>query len=391
MGYRLRPFTMAVRDNSTQQFIDVGLLGSDVDADVEDLRNEVDSISRHALYLGNSYAMGGGSTSDHDGIFAKTKDLFESAYLFGDGGVGFLTYTNHSVTFDTLLTRAINSGQFDDDEITDVIIIGAWGETQAWKANSTGYVNNLKTAATDLVTRVHTLFPNLKRLVYTFAETRAIHNIPNTSEGTSYYSEPYHINLILEKYLPRCGIEYIGWIGWHIFMMPEMVSSDHYHPNDAGYTTLAAAFKSAYCGTMIYPTHSSTINTNQNGITNGTTMVVTVDLTPHEAIVNVKSIVLGAGTTPAQYTYCKFIDFSSSNYMPPYAGRFVVSDPVIGIGSVAVHYNTQGPDQFLYMKLYLREDSGETYIQGLTYGQFTISNILNTLVSNPQIRIKYAA
>lgn len=33
MGYRVKPFTMRVRNNSTQEFEDVSLLGSDVDAD----------------------------------------------------------------------------------------------------------------------------------------------------------------------------------------------------------------------------------------------------------------------------------------------------------------------------------------------------------------------
>lgn len=37
MGYRVKPFTMSVRNNSTQEFVDVGLLGSDVDANVEEL------------------------------------------------------------------------------------------------------------------------------------------------------------------------------------------------------------------------------------------------------------------------------------------------------------------------------------------------------------------
>lgn len=33
MGYRVKPFTMSVRNNSTQEFVDVGLLGSDVDGE----------------------------------------------------------------------------------------------------------------------------------------------------------------------------------------------------------------------------------------------------------------------------------------------------------------------------------------------------------------------
>lgn len=42
MGYRVKPFTMSVRNNSTQQFIDVGLLGSDVEIDINKLREEVE-------------------------------------------------------------------------------------------------------------------------------------------------------------------------------------------------------------------------------------------------------------------------------------------------------------------------------------------------------------
>lgn len=42
MGYRVKPFTMAVRDNSTQEFVDVGLLGSDVDADISALNAKID-------------------------------------------------------------------------------------------------------------------------------------------------------------------------------------------------------------------------------------------------------------------------------------------------------------------------------------------------------------
>ena len=45
MGYRLKPFTMSVRNNSTQEFVDVGLLGSDVDADIADLRSDLNAES----------------------------------------------------------------------------------------------------------------------------------------------------------------------------------------------------------------------------------------------------------------------------------------------------------------------------------------------------------
>lgn len=41
MGYRVKPFTMAVRDNSTQEFIDVGLLVPDVNDDVVMIKNRM--------------------------------------------------------------------------------------------------------------------------------------------------------------------------------------------------------------------------------------------------------------------------------------------------------------------------------------------------------------
>lgn len=63
MGYRVKPFTMAVRDNSTQQFIDVGLLGSDVDADVEYLINSVAYANVKAYG-----AVGDGITDDSNAV-----------------------------------------------------------------------------------------------------------------------------------------------------------------------------------------------------------------------------------------------------------------------------------------------------------------------------------
>ena len=65
MGYRVKPFTMAVRDNSTQQFIDVGLLGSDVDADVEYLINSVAYANVKAYG-----AVGDGITDDSNAVRA---------------------------------------------------------------------------------------------------------------------------------------------------------------------------------------------------------------------------------------------------------------------------------------------------------------------------------
>lgn len=69
MGYRVKPFTMAVRDNSTQEFVDVGLLGSDVAQDIEELEDKLDK--RAPWVTPEEFgAVGDGVTDDSNAINA---------------------------------------------------------------------------------------------------------------------------------------------------------------------------------------------------------------------------------------------------------------------------------------------------------------------------------
>lgn len=53
MGYKVKPFTMRVRNNSTQEFEDVGLLEADVAADFLKIEKEIDDLSNYADIIGN--------------------------------------------------------------------------------------------------------------------------------------------------------------------------------------------------------------------------------------------------------------------------------------------------------------------------------------------------
>lgn len=73
MGYRVKPFTMSVRNNSTQEFVDVGLLGSDVDADIQELQENVDSLEQKTDWFVTPEmfgAEGDGTTDDSTAIQA---------------------------------------------------------------------------------------------------------------------------------------------------------------------------------------------------------------------------------------------------------------------------------------------------------------------------------
>lgn len=92
-----------------------------------DINNTNKKYERNALYIGNSYTAGVGSTSGDEGLFDLTKDLFDNAYKKTGSGTGFLTYTNHeNDTFNILLNNAINDNTIDNNSITDIIVIGAW-------------------------------------------------------------------------------------------------------------------------------------------------------------------------------------------------------------------------------------------------------------------------
>lgn len=220
------------------------------DKRADDLQSEIDNFDTHeyrnAIYIGNSYCKGVGSTDDNTGLFALTKDkLYDNAYLKYGSGTGFTAYNSqHTTTFRTLLQQAIDDTNIDNDTITDINFVCAWGEARGISLLET-YTADVLSEMNQIMTLVNANFPNIKRVNVVNSETR-----PELNYDESYYYQLYDIHRDLQILCARSGMIYCGWIGFENLLNSDLFSSDRGHPNDAGYQRLAGYFVEAILGTF---------------------------------------------------------------------------------------------------------------------------------------------
>lgn len=300
-------------DGTLENIINQEIFG-DIQQRITDLETSVsesiETLERNALYIGNSYTDGYGSTSGSDGLFNLTKNLFSSAYKKTSGGIGFLSYSEHNDTFLTMLQNAINDDNIPNDEITDIIIIGAWGDTRALheSTNFSTYSGNVQNAIISFRTLAENNFPNLKRICYTLAESRA----QKVIDSSSLFDDAFWIHNRLGQLLPKNGIEYIGWIGFNILLQSTYFSSDHYHPNNNGYRFLASMLKTALNGNIHYVPIKRLWGGRETKITPGSQLGGFITLTPDRADFNIQSITLAEGSTPDHSENMELFNFANN-------------------------------------------------------------------------------
>ncbi len=213
------------------------------------LNDSIDTVKGTAIYIGNSYTDGVGST-DRTGLYARTKDLFNKSYKYAGSGSGFIdTSRSEGPNFLTLLKRAIDEPKIDNSKITHLIVIGAWGES---RIIADGKIAELRQGINDFCKLAERNFPNLTRMVYFYAESRVQNYIGNSSFGNEM---AVHVNR--GWLFSQTKMEYMGWGGFNILFNTNCFSQDGYHPNDTGYAILASAFKAAFNGNLQYKPFNS--------------------------------------------------------------------------------------------------------------------------------------
>lgn len=343
---------------------------------------------RKAIYLGNSYTGGTGSTSGSDGLFAKTKDLFDDARMYIGSGIGFLQYTDHTSTFNSQLTHAITVAEIPLEEVTDIIILSAWGDTLSLKAQGAStFASNIVQAMNALVANAKQYYPNLKQIKLALVETRSHCTISGTSEGDSYYNEPFETHQMFKAFASRCGIDYVGWIGFETFMMANMLSSDHTHPNDLGYETLGTSLRAAltghYSSRIAHTSFEVPCAITTNSVIRGT-----LDICADWCDISIDTVDIKAGNTAAQYSDIVLINFDSSisnNYLT----LPCLFEKNIRSGGVEVLPGGVVADGIGYRTTFYKGTNGAGKIYGTSYKYATLSNLNNSPVVGGNLHLPF--
>lgn len=208
-----------------------------------DLKDYKNSLKTFALYFGNSYSRGVGS-SNNKGLYALTKDIYDDSKLYSGDGTGFVDYGEHANdTFLTHLEHAINDTSYDHNKVTHINIIGAWGESrEIAKDGAIEGAKKIGDAIQGFMGLVKQHFPNCKEVNYAWCEIRyfyqqSLYGIDNTARSE------WLVNSVMSKACEQLGMRYLGWCGWNWNFSNYYVSADKYHPNDSGYSKIAECLK----------------------------------------------------------------------------------------------------------------------------------------------------
>ena len=257
----------------------------------------------YALYLGNSYVGGVGSSSGN-GIYSLTRDMFYKYDYKASSGCGFNLTTLSTQTFQNLIEE-FNSDLSDEEKksVTHILVFSAMGDSRYVKENNIKSFSGLVRSVKTFVDYCKLHFPNAKVYI-SFCDT-VLNDTINSDT-----------NMICSTFVHECfklislqiGFLYNGWIGWNGNRNQYCISSDGYHPNDRGYAELSTAFKEAMEGRYEYMQKQYKYTTS---LGNGEFII-----NANPDIVVISNVKLNAGVEITDGTEYELFDFSDTVGMP---------------------------------------------------------------------------
>lgn len=271
-----------------------------------DLANYKNSLKTFALYFGNSYSRGVGSTNGN-GLYTLTKDIYDDSKLYSGDGTGFIDYGEHANdTFLTHLEDAINDTSYDHKKVTHINIIGAWGESrEIAKDGAILGTRKIGDAIQAFMGLVKQHFPNCKEVNYAWCEIRyfyqqSLFNINNTARSE------WLVNSIMSKECEQLGMHYLGWCSWNWNFSKYYVSEDRYHPNDSGYSKIAQCLKNQLQHGSI--TYTSSIQHKDISDADGNTAEISYIVNPYSCILTVLKLNLKKSSNRLSFDLSALLD-----------------------------------------------------------------------------------
>ena len=220
---------------------------SAVNSTINTVGNRINNKPTKALYIGNSY------TYYPNGLYSKTRHLFDDAIEYHSDGAGFQTYTNHSTTFNDLINDAYSSMTATQRAaVTHVIIISAIGDAR-WIHNQpyTGEQKHnrfldISNVANTTAANAKTKFPNAEIFIYQ-ADFVATGTYLNGSSSLGYCNMS-DMAIVCKgfEYAPKY-FQFLGWGGWNLnHYLNDNIMDGSVHPNNLGFTMLATQFINAF-------------------------------------------------------------------------------------------------------------------------------------------------
>lgn len=223
------------------------------------LEANIASKESSVLIIGNSYSVGFDATSEQHSLRYNLGDTFDHVSAYGESAAGFVKHyaDGHDKSFSEMLTTWANKpfgGQTAED-ITHVIFNIAVGDSYALvKMGYSSYTDAFKAAVQDCVTKVKTLFPNIKRIGVMYMDSLSKTTRKFTdSDGAEYYvnlQDMIQLYNFIRPYLVNdMHIDFYGWCGWSLIATKFMTNSDNIHPTPIdGYNAMVQSWKQCYRG-----------------------------------------------------------------------------------------------------------------------------------------------
>lgn len=367
---------------------DVEALESSTAKGFADIRAYVaQEVATTAVYIGNSYTDGVGGTAS-GGLFGQTNKLFKKAFKYTSSGAGFLINSVTTESFNDLLNKAIQDTKVTNSEVTHVILIGAWGDSRSLaELGATNWITQEQAAMKTLADNAKANFPNLRRIVYYWAESRRI-PILNTGGAFDSPEWSYRVHNNIDFMTRKSGIEYGGWIGWSIWQNQTAFSADSYHPNDTGYGIMGEQLIKSFHGDLEYFARTCQVTNAYSSIIPGITGDILITDYPDRTLYSFNNIDMNG--IPDAFTIMPFntatvlstLFNGTDKTMPSQYCPYVQKSEITPIDGVMVpSISRPNADTNFSLRIGTRINSGNIEIYGIQYNNFFPTEKTNLPIS----------